>query len=594
MQVYKHVLFIIDLMIEKLMQFDWLARQNLTICSMAMLLNYMVVRLALLENCFMFCSIYLQRAPLRLYYTVYERMSQQKAPPIIVARQIGTVQNKDQRSLDQDTAIAEDNLDDIQGVKRKYNDGPDDVSFDLSTETPEKIAETKKDKDIVNPRKKSKKHVDSNVLEAVSKSEEILAKLTLDCSNDGEKLRQNGGDSMRETSTSENMNVESKPDSAKTDTLRTPDKSNTTSKSASPITLSLFEPLNGGHTDLNVYDFHLQEPSSSGEVIKPKAKRGRKKKVDVERDKDASETSELDTENQTDSKLVISDKHPKMKSVTPRKNKPKKVNDSNGAVIQKRTISKIKKTPKDTPKDKWKGKTVKEIMERSQGKTQVSDKPQKKRGRKPGSLNKVKTDTTVDSGKRKVDMAQPESVPSLTEGANDNEMKSTDISHPIVSNENHINNNLSSVFVSTENNLQESNFNETVSPNYNIGKDILTPLYGQTPKPAELNPGLPISVNGGHVRELNGANTVLNTAFVNNVNEIGAVNGQGFRPYINGYIPATESSDQPLDLTNNTHRSEYTKGKIFKTKLLKKTSSKSEGISESIDKVTQNGHDVML
>lgn len=46
----------------------------------------------------------------------------------------------------------------------------------------------------------------------------------------------------------------------------------------------------------------------------------------------------------------------------------------------------------------------------------------------------------------------------------------------------------------------------------------------------------------------------------------------------NNYSSRDQSFDQPLDLTNNGTREEYTKGKIFKTKMLKKTYPKQDSV----------------
>ena len=525
---------------------------------------------------------------------MYERVTQLKALAAISEKHASTVQNKDNTNSNQDIQANQERG--AHGVKRKYNDGPDDVSFDLSTETPEKVEEPKKDRDIAIPKKKNKKHVDSTVLEAVSKSEEILAKLTLDCSNDGDGLRQNGADKNSEddSAVSESkINKENYTDTRKDSNVSagTPEKANTVNKTESPVSLSLFEPLNGENSNVNVYDFQSQEPNPTGEISKTKGKRGRKKKIVIEPDKTSNDKSVLDPLSQTETSLVISDKHPGIKAATTKKESAKTRKVLNSEPKKKGTAPKIKNTTKDTQNQIWKGKTVKEIIEISQGNGQIIDKPQKKRGRKPGSVNKVKKAKTDSIGKNK-GKESDESDSKSKESAKCSETQSLDSKHPaFVNNEYKINCKPGSAIINTDNNSQEASFNATVSPNYNINDDIITPLYGQTPKPAELNPGLPVSLNGGQVKDSNGANSDgFNNNFLSGVNDIGALNGQGFRPYMNGYIPATESSDQPLDLTNNAQRSEYTKGKIFKTKLLKKTMSKSEGMSESVDRVIQNGH----
>lgn len=518
-----------------------------------------------------------RRAPLRLYYTVYERLTAPKTHAVAVDRHSTTV-------LEETSTVSNNEKDDENhGLKRKHDDGPDDVSFDLSAETPEKGEEAKKD--TANQKKKNKKQVDSTVLEAVSKSEEILAKLSLNCSNDGDAALRNGD---KEVVSVANEGIVNKENAEKMFN-RTPTKINTKTilKDDSPVSLSMFEPLNGVSDSVNVYDFQAQEPSSSGEFNKPKVKRGRKKKAVTERDKTVNSRSYSDQTDQGDTNLVMSSKHPVIKAATPTKGRLKRMNVS--SEDSKQPVKKIKKTIKDTSKVNCKRKTVKEILEHAQGNEQVEKIP-KKRGRKPGSVNKVKRAKTAGNDKDKI-ISSSENVPQSKESAIDSETRSVErVNSTVFAGENRSDNSISSDLSNVSTDKVDPSFNETVSPNYCINEDPVTPPYGETPKPSELNPGLPVSVNGNMMRESNGAiNNNMSDGIMNGMNGMCALDGPGFRQMMNGYIPAVDS-DQPLDLTNNAQRSEYTKGKIFKTKLLKKTLSKQDSLTESGDRTIQNGH----
>lgn len=517
-----------------------------------------------------------RRAPLRLYYTVYERLSAPKIHVVAVDRQSTTV--LEETSTVSNNEKEKENI----GIKRKHDDGPDDVSFDLSSETPEKAEEAKKDTAI--PKKKNKKHVDSNVLEAVSKSEEILAKLSLNCSNDGDTAMRNG---EKEADSVANEGILNKENAEKMFD-RTPTKINTKNilKDDSPVSLSMFEPLNGVSDSANVYDFQAQEPSSSGDFNKPKVKRGRKKKAVTERDKTVNERSNSDQTKQGKTNLVISNKHPVIKAATPTKGRLKRMNVSNED--SKQPVKKIRKTTKDTSKVNCKRKTVKEILEHAQENGQAEKIP-KKRGRKPGSVNKVKRPEMAGNDKDKI--SSSENVLQSKESAIDSETRSVEsVNSTAFACENRSDNSVNSDLSNVGTNKIDPSFNETVSPNYCIDEDPVTPPYGETPKPSELNPGLPVSVNGNMIRESNGAvNNNMSDGVMNGMNGMCALDGLGFRQMMNGYIPAVDS-DQPLDLTNNAQRSEYTKGKIFKTKLLKKTLSKQDSLTDSGDRSIQNGH----
>ena len=522
-----------------------------------------------------------QRAPLRLYYTVYERLSAPKVPTAVCEKQASIVS----KGITSGSASKQDSTEETHGVKRKQDDGPDDVSFDQSAVTPEKTEETIKT-ETCNPKKKNKKQVDSTVLEAVSKSEEILAKLTLDCSNDANGLMRNEDQRPEALAVNDVANKEQNKDSSKSEDLSTctPIKTSALNQDDSPV-LSLFEPLNAEPSGTNVYDFNTQEPSSSssGETDKPKGKRGRKKKRVTERDKNEDDSSVSNKVSENETNLVISNKHPGIKAATPKKER-KKLATVSDHIEAKDGKVKAKKTKKDSGHAKGKAKTVKEILEKAQNKTNEEKVP-KKRGRPQGSVNKVKK-VKVD-GNSKIQQNEPESDVKSQENAKqggvDDVQSAVSLKPVSVKSETGVNNKIDPAVVTADKTTTDSSLNETVPKIYNNIEHPVTPPYGQTPKPAELNPGLPVSVTNGSVNM--GQNGALNNGiFVPSMNGIGVINGHDFRPIINGYIPPVDNSDQPLDLTNNAQRSEYMKGKIFKTKMLKKTPTKSDGFTGSGDR----------
>ena len=509
-------------------------------------------------------------------------MAAPKVPPKVCDKQASTVRDE----ITPSSTLRQGDSEEVHGVKRKHDEGPDDVSFDLSAVTPEKTEEsTSKHTEETNkietctPKKKTKKHIDSTVLEAVSKSEEILAKLSLNSSNDG------GGLMRSEKQRHEALGVNDVDGGAfsKGESLsaRTPVKTTTLSKDDSPI-LSLFEPLNAEPSGNNVYDFNSQEPSSSGVNDKPKAKRGRKKKVVTERDKSEGENSVSNKASGNDTHLVISNKHPGIKAATPKKERKKKVTASDHTEAKEGKV-KAKKIKTGSVHEKAKAKTVKEILENAQRRT-IEEKVPRKRGRPQGSLNKVKKVKADD--KNKIQQNKPETDLKSQESATqsvDDVQSAVSLKPASVNGETEVNDNVKLGVGTADNTSIDTSHRETVPKIYTNIEHPVTPPYGQTPKPAELNPGLPVSVTNESVNIVH--NGALNSGiFVPSMNGIGAMNGHDFRPVVNGYIPPLDNSDQPLDLTNNAHRNDYTKGKIFKTKMLKKTPTKSDGFTGSGDR----------
>ena len=516
-------------------------------------------------------------------------MAAPKVPQIVSDKQTSSVGDENALS----STSAQDDTEDAHGVKRKHEDGPDDVSFDLSAVTPEKTEEkivakhAKENKtEACTPKKKPKKHIDSTVLEAVSKSEEILAKLSLNSSSDGAGLLGNEKQRHKAHSINEMGHaVQNDQDgaSSKTEGLSasTPVKTSALNvKDDSPV-LSMFEPLNAEPSGANVYDFNSQEPSSSGVSEcseKPKPKRGRKKKVVTERDKNMDENSVSNNASGNDSNLVISNKHPGIKGGTPKKERKKKVPASDHIDAKEGNV-KTKKAKTGSDHEKGKAKTVKEILENAQKRT-VEEKVPRKRGRPFGSVNKAKK-AKVDE-KNKTQQTEPETGLKPQESASqtiDEVQSAVSLKPGPVNGETEVNDKVKSA-TGVDNNSKDTKNNETVPDIYTNIEHPVTPPYGQTPKPAELNPGLPVSVTNDNVNV--GQNGALNNGiFVPSMNGVGAMNGHEFRPIVNVYIPPSDNSDQPLDLTNNAHRNDYTKGKIFKTKMLKKTPTKSDPVDRA-------------
>ncbi|KAL4222742.1 regulation of adaxial/abaxial pattern formation [Mactra antiquata] len=122
-----------------------------------------------------------RRAPLRLYYTVFERKPQPKAPDPVHAVESKNVKNNLIKKIHKKRVA---NKVKALNKKRKLLDGPDDISPDLAFD---RVRPCKR-KAIGTPKKRARRindEVDDSVKEAMSESEEQLAKLTLDCSTEG-------------------------------------------------------------------------------------------------------------------------------------------------------------------------------------------------------------------------------------------------------------------------------------------------------------------------------------------------------------------------------------------------------------------------
>lgn len=117
-----------------------------------------------------------RRAPLRLFYTVYERKLPPKAPdPLRCAQHTTSLTsgNQEERSTGAP--------DELSANKRRLMDGPDDISPDVAFDKtkPYRVGRRKV---LGTPKKRNKKvigEVDDSVKEALSESEEHLAKLSL-------------------------------------------------------------------------------------------------------------------------------------------------------------------------------------------------------------------------------------------------------------------------------------------------------------------------------------------------------------------------------------------------------------------------------
>ncbi|XP_052811792.1 uncharacterized protein LOC128239240 [Mya arenaria] len=135
-----------------------------------------------------------RRAPLRLFYTVFER----RLPPNVIQKLLYTTANglRNQTTapeVEEEKETIETANDDVgkepeMTKKRKLPDGPDDVIPDIDLDKAKPYKRLKKKRGYKKGSKASSVADDDSVKEAMSESEEQLAKLKLDSISDAETV----------------------------------------------------------------------------------------------------------------------------------------------------------------------------------------------------------------------------------------------------------------------------------------------------------------------------------------------------------------------------------------------------------------------
>lgn len=591
-----------------------------------------------------------------------------------------------------------------QGDSENVNlpDGPGDVSFDLELE---KTTTPKHEKKKRGPRikKKAKKlpdvDVEDSVKEAMSESEEQLAKLTLDCSRDPGKQNSDnskvnaevvdrlakGNDPVNKTSDGDGVNrnaeLEIEIDRQAKESLVVEmrgDISKTPSAQTSPgsINLSLFQPLNTDNKDCsdkeivrgktdNLYDFRGEE-----QAVPKVTKRGRPKgsKNKVKRTIEGIEKT-------GESKFKLGEKTGvESESEFPKKKKTKHETTEDG---KKETDSKKESTTSDEIcKEKVKRKYVRKVKAVDPLENGGSVKRLKcSENEDCHKVNNNGKDMKEEDGSTTLEvnkdcLVDKETVDTPNENFCDSEKSDSDRSNKTENSGKESVHNLSGSSELDQGNSKPSGTNSLLEP--------VTPLYGETPNVTESNQGLPCSPkmegvempknNNGSLGDMvsntnetnnsvidvkdntvekpnnlkqldvsdnkesfvvNGrANCVplsnVNGAFVGYESSIPGINcvrhelptvhfsyqngipghsnansflGNYGAPILSphgrfdhmirlasGYVHLEQNHDQPLDLTNNVYKEEYTKGKIFKTKMLKKMCPKTDSVTQVREK----------
>ncbi|XP_053373746.1 protein starmaker-like isoform X1 [Mercenaria mercenaria] len=658
--------------------------------------------------------------------------------------------------------------------KRKLLEGPDDISPDLDFEKCKPYKGDRR-KGIGTPKKRAKKalvDVDDSVKEAMSESEEQLAKLTLDCSGDtrsgvGETESVNsdgntesaekattdnevseGGKALSVGSQKENMksvlkssNKSKREDKCNTEILTSitvetntqvrngesdingasqTEKDSSSSKQSSTqvspgsgsISLSLFQPLNSVvvepanetvNTDDKLSDKKndntFEFPSEDTSKVTLKKARGRPKgsKNKVANEKAGSSKSKVNeskTDEEIKTSLVVSKKHPGLKS--PKANKTAKKPETKTETPSKKGMSKAKLT-NDSNKvistDKVKpvnGEKVKRkyVRKNKVGQADETGRETKRPKKETNAIEVSKDSENVplvsEEVKQSLDVNYKNSDIDPVSDSVGKQSKELSEKEPQKQSEGDTDNAQSKAIEKVNNADQE----KQVSVNSISLQEPVTPLYGETPKVNESNQGLPCSPNmesfddGGRLvidtsvnnDDMDGAETkdksdktavkcnktqsngaiteninvksgdfVSNRALskdifrngfgiydgkqsmnnsdipnahmeqyrqaVNSLSPTNALNMLGvFSPppmsahvhighvtgNTNSYTSHDQNFDQPLDLTNNGAREEYTKGKIFKTKMLKKTYPKQENVQCFKEKSTSSVNQIPL
>ena len=638
-----------------------------------------------------------QRAPLRLYYTVFECKIPRKIPELICVEKDKTVDSPDKILVLEQKFL---NGQDKPKRKRKYRkrklpDGPDDIVPDFEAETTVKANANDTRKDNVG-RKKQKRmfvaSVDSSVMEAMSESEEQLAKLTLNCSNEFSAISVDiGGDSSSQSDFNEHdegrvkagkkdfNNLFHDDNSEKTVVYSNTDNKSTPQISPGSISVSLFQPLNEVESDnINpktnrdtVFDFH--ENCEGGKETQPRGRGGpgRKKKGEMgEKKPGRVKTVDLKTGN-----LVISGKHPGMEQL-PEKKKPgrkKKIETVSNSVGETRHKSNAKSTGKVNSET---GERVKRKYVRKATKMELSGSITQtpKKGRK-SKQEETKVEPKIPKADKKVGSFDKTNT---TENSKKDDYEDSVNVGPecAVNNHDDVSDKGSSSCNSKVSQSGDQEAKVVDNPEMCLVASPSTPLYGQTPKVTESNQGLPVSPNlecaansildnnesygklfkainepcGKDVEEsisndgtLKGVNEKsvfpavvtdapevdyssnmvlrnddmdaklviderggMENGYHNGVERVNehCTNGDmpllrpsqdtltvnEFQPNSPGpkidtfgsmYSQMDQTSDQPLDLTSNGRRDEYMKGKIFKTKMLKRAFPKPDlGLSQ--------------
>ena len=634
---------------------------------------------------------------MRLFYTVFERRLSPNA--------IQAILNKQKIDIPCNHGNA---YSPVAKIPRHMPAGPDDVSPDLNLEK-KRLLKHEKKKRGPKPKKKPKKlldiDVDDSVKEAMSESEEQLAKLTLDCSGDTSRVNRNAianGDTSDEIKTSHkpktrlevesdevvpnegtsSANEQMESESGKENlTVETDDTDKVSSAQTSPgsVTLAHFQPLNAvtsvNDNSENKFESLSEFKTAEQKVENSEPKKRGRKKGSKNKVKKVAENGDSIAESSTT--VVEAQSVNNCKAVTPRKSSKTESEPANE--------TKEKKTAKPSAKSKKgednTGGQVEKVKRKYVRKTKLESEPEGVKAAK-----RMKPSEQCDSlEKSKPDLGNSKDISEGTE----REVKSKCANHDNtveVSEE---------VKQSSETSETESAPKKVCDGNGSCGSsegikdksdcemssgqgsliEPVTPLYGETPKVSESNQGLPCSpnMNGFEVPKPNDnvkesevdktcdnevvdkhndkhdngvesvecgnhnfipaatsivpVSTIAPGAFVGCSTSVTGLNvptthfmyggglpisvsrgsylGAGFMsPVITAhpsfehglrpvYMHCESNIDQPLDLTNSVNKEQYTKGKIFKTKMLKKIGSKQEPFSPGRDKVgLQNCVDV--
>lgn len=637
--------------------------------------------------------------------------------------------------------------------------GPDDISPDIAFDK-SKPYKNERRKGIGTPKKRAKKafiEPDDSVKEAMSESEEQLAKLTLDCSGDTrigaivddsvisvdataqssntldacdthvveidkEITKRNGAGNQEnkakrdskcdpEMLTSITIETNSDVDSGESEisgAIQTDKDAESASKQSSaqvsPVSLSLFQPLNAIVTESTakmaktglafaadklrdeqndkLYEFQSEESTPAVAKKLRGRPKGSKNKVNTEKACVKNKTNESKTDKVTDTNLVASKKHPGLKS--PKSQKCPKKPDAKVETTEKNTSSK-EKTNTGANKVLLKDKRIKRKYVRKVKTDSVDERGREIKRPKTDSVDNTENDGSEAEHK----LYENENHELETKCVKNDNTVITEIikDHPEISSDKkwpfeQSEDTKESLMCedNTEEKCGENDQEMQMTVNSSSLQEPITPLYGETPKINESNQGLPCSPNmesldnSGRLvidtsvnnDDLNGAKTseisdktvkcttnqnngainenmkngdsVSNHAYskeifrngfdafemnqniantLRNNSEIPNAHTDQFRQSINGLSPPNALSlisgfspppmtahvhmgqviangyqlhdqnfDQPLDLTNNGAREEYTKGKIFKTKMLKKTYPKQDAMQSFKEKST--------
>lgn len=641
---------------------------------------------------------------MRLFYTVFER---KLSPNAIQAILSGQKHNIPDNKTENTKSSLKNNTSGDNKAQLKLPDGPDDVSPDIDLEKTKKPKIEKK-KRGPKPKKALKKVLDTefeeSVKEAMSESEEQLAKLTLDCSGDKTRLAQGINETtVTKLDNSENENDKnsvaeavaknthedccddkngSETDPAEENMDDTKVDSNLKASPTGSVHLTLFQPLNSEPSEVKsdtgcfksytLYDFKGEEspskdkPNSETKVQKRGRPKGSKNKntnkvVEECSDKTSGDKTPVSKPKKEVSKKVKKDAN----SANVESSKKAKKDDSSANEQVSKDSKETKQTCKAESEGGQKAKVKRKYVKKAKEESEKDMPPAKK-------AKLAESGEFFDDSKRNVDKDKIQNTETktsdnvdATECVKDATESKCDSPKP-------------DNITGDENKCSDINKKVEFESGIPAGSTCLiepvTPLYGETPNVKESNQGLPCSPNMSGVEitkpsintdepavkndgDLNGAikengdkNSTLNKENKTDSHEQNFAHGErkngieaikslpssfaGFEqcipvvsvvrpviptvhftynnvactstsPYFGGfpsplvnahsrfspalrpngpYMVLDPNMDQPLDLTNNVAKDQYTKGKIFKTKMLKKHCAKTDASTQVKDK----------